>query len=398
MCGRRRPTSCVEAVLPPDDRAEDTQPEEDAKAADACEAKPIRDVAGTLRAPWRWEDLIVEAAVIGGLDRWQRRLEGLEHEYDRRVREASSDDPDASRARALRPRPRAAAARCGRSPSRCSPRWRTWPPAQIVGRLAEGARAAGAARDCASRRACCACCSELAPLAGDRPGAPARSARRADAAAVDPDARTAAPPSRPRVRRHAAAPRAAARSASCSCPGSPNGCFRNASAKTRCCPTIGAKATDPALATQPRARRRRTTAADAGGRRRGGAFVRVVSAHRAERVAPARAVVLRARHPPRHRGPHSARAEHRRARVPGRRRPRWRGRRRSIPRPRSTTSSTTSRRWAALLAASSGERERPRALSLRAQPRAAAIADRALAAVASAAVGTGRRPRARRPT
>lgn len=91
----------VEAVLPPDDRAEDTQPEDDAKAATE-RGETARDVAGTLRAPWRWEDLIVEAAVIGGLDRWQRRLQGLEHEYDRRLREATSDDPEASRARAIR--------------------------------------------------------------------------------------------------------------------------------------------------------------------------------------------------------------------------------------------------------------------------------------------------------
>jgi ATP-dependent helicase/nuclease subunit B len=91
----------LEAVLPPDDRAEDIQPEEDARAA-TTRGETFREVAGTLRAPWRWEDLIVEAAVIGGLDRWQRRLAGLEHEYDRRLREATSDDPDASRARAIR--------------------------------------------------------------------------------------------------------------------------------------------------------------------------------------------------------------------------------------------------------------------------------------------------------
>jgi len=34
--------------------------------------------AGTLRAPWRWERLLVEASVIGGRDRWERRLAGLE--------------------------------------------------------------------------------------------------------------------------------------------------------------------------------------------------------------------------------------------------------------------------------------------------------------------------------
>ena len=90
----------VEAVLPPDERAEDVQPEEEA-AAQIARGESDRDLAGTLRAPWRWEDLIVEAAVIGRLDRWQRRLKGLEHEYDRRVREASSEDPEASRVRAL---------------------------------------------------------------------------------------------------------------------------------------------------------------------------------------------------------------------------------------------------------------------------------------------------------
>ena len=90
----------VEAVLPLDDRAEDVQPEEEA-LAQAQRGESDHDLAGTLRAPWRWEDLIVEAAVIGRLDRWQRRLKGLEHEYDRRVREASSEDPEASRVRAL---------------------------------------------------------------------------------------------------------------------------------------------------------------------------------------------------------------------------------------------------------------------------------------------------------
>lgn len=91
----------VEAVLPLDDRVEDPQPEQEA-AAQAERGETDRDLAGTLRAPWRWEDLIVEAAVIGRLDRWQRRLKGLEHEYERRVREASKEDPDASIVRALR--------------------------------------------------------------------------------------------------------------------------------------------------------------------------------------------------------------------------------------------------------------------------------------------------------
>src|SRR5205823_4169639 len=37
---------------------------------------------GTLRAPWRWERLLVEAAVIGGRDRWERRLAGLQAQLE----------------------------------------------------------------------------------------------------------------------------------------------------------------------------------------------------------------------------------------------------------------------------------------------------------------------------
>lgn len=52
-------------------------------------------VAGTLRAPWKWERLIVESAVIGGdPDRWRRRLSGLGAEYARQLVELESEDPD----------------------------------------------------------------------------------------------------------------------------------------------------------------------------------------------------------------------------------------------------------------------------------------------------------------
>ncbi len=90
----------VEALLPLEDRAEDTQPEDEARAQ-VRRRESANDLAGTLRAPWRWEDLIVEAAVIGKFERWQRRLKGLQHEYARRIREASSEDPEASRVRGL---------------------------------------------------------------------------------------------------------------------------------------------------------------------------------------------------------------------------------------------------------------------------------------------------------
>lgn len=42
------------------------------------------EIAGGLRAPSRWERLLVESAVIGGRDRWKRRIEGLETEWRKR--------------------------------------------------------------------------------------------------------------------------------------------------------------------------------------------------------------------------------------------------------------------------------------------------------------------------
>ncbi len=54
-------------------------------------------VAGTLRAPWKWESLLVESAVIGGSDRWARRLNGLAAEYELKIRELTSEQPDSPR-------------------------------------------------------------------------------------------------------------------------------------------------------------------------------------------------------------------------------------------------------------------------------------------------------------
>lgn len=50
-------------------------------------------VQGTLRAPWRWERLIVDAAVVGGAERWRRRLDGLAFKLEAR-REALEDPSD----------------------------------------------------------------------------------------------------------------------------------------------------------------------------------------------------------------------------------------------------------------------------------------------------------------
>jgi RecB family exonuclease len=52
-----------------------------------------RTLDETPRAPWRWERLITDAAVIGGQDRWQRRLDGLAQEIA--VRRGELEEGDA---------------------------------------------------------------------------------------------------------------------------------------------------------------------------------------------------------------------------------------------------------------------------------------------------------------
>ncbi|MBO0737948.1 MAG: PD-(D/E)XK nuclease family protein [Alphaproteobacteria bacterium] len=48
--------------------------------------------AGQLRAPRHWEQLLVEAAVIGSRDRWRRRLDGLANELRIRLGELSDEE------------------------------------------------------------------------------------------------------------------------------------------------------------------------------------------------------------------------------------------------------------------------------------------------------------------
>jgi ATP-dependent helicase/nuclease subunit B len=52
--------------------------------------RPVID--GMLKVPRQWERLIVDAAVIGGLDRWRRRLDGLEHRLALERDRAIADD------------------------------------------------------------------------------------------------------------------------------------------------------------------------------------------------------------------------------------------------------------------------------------------------------------------
>ena len=55
---------------------------------------------GSTHAPWRWERLLVEASVIGGKERWAKRLAGLEAGLRLR-RESLGDEDDETRARVL---------------------------------------------------------------------------------------------------------------------------------------------------------------------------------------------------------------------------------------------------------------------------------------------------------
>jgi hypothetical protein len=60
-------------------------------------------VSGTLRAPWKWEALVVESAVIGGRsraegrERWRRRLDGLSADYRYRLDALRAEEPESPR-------------------------------------------------------------------------------------------------------------------------------------------------------------------------------------------------------------------------------------------------------------------------------------------------------------
>lgn len=67
-----------------DDEAEAALARLDGEALAATPLEEEEQDTGTLRAPYRWERLVVEAAVIGGRDRWERRLSGLVAELEQK--------------------------------------------------------------------------------------------------------------------------------------------------------------------------------------------------------------------------------------------------------------------------------------------------------------------------
>ncbi len=115
-------------------------------------------LAGTLRAPWRWEALIVDAAVIGrDATRWTRRLEGKHAELERQIREAKRDDGgDEARVAGLRQVQR----QLEYLKAFALPiieELAGWPAIGDVGRMARSVRGAGAARARRRRPTSCGC-------------------------------------------------------------------------------------------------------------------------------------------------------------------------------------------------------------------------------------------------
>ncbi len=69
------------------------------EGAPAREEYPDPAAERGTRAPWRWEKLLIEAAVIGSRARWDRRLAGLEAEI--RLRRSALEDDEGAQAAAL---------------------------------------------------------------------------------------------------------------------------------------------------------------------------------------------------------------------------------------------------------------------------------------------------------
>ena len=59
-------------------------------------------IGGTLRAPWNWEKLLVDAAVIGSKDRWEGRLNGLDAELRLKLAEVVAKEPESPKALAIK--------------------------------------------------------------------------------------------------------------------------------------------------------------------------------------------------------------------------------------------------------------------------------------------------------
>lgn len=75
----------AESLLPPG-------PPAPAEPVETIEDPEAPAVLGQLRAPHKWEKLIIDAAVIGGTDRWRRRLSGLRARYQKALQNPTATD------------------------------------------------------------------------------------------------------------------------------------------------------------------------------------------------------------------------------------------------------------------------------------------------------------------
>ena len=87
-----RPPKTDDEALPPEDEMlqrlyERVEAAEPAREPEPSEGEDAAVISGTLQSPAAWEKLLVDAAVIGGRDRWARRLRGLEAEFRVRLAE-----------------------------------------------------------------------------------------------------------------------------------------------------------------------------------------------------------------------------------------------------------------------------------------------------------------------
>ena len=77
-------------------------PDESVTASDVADDDDDEPVlAGALRAPARWDRLLVESAVINGRDRWERRLNGLAREWELKREELRTEDAESPRLNAI---------------------------------------------------------------------------------------------------------------------------------------------------------------------------------------------------------------------------------------------------------------------------------------------------------
>ena len=95
---RQEPSRQLSLFETPAEEAERGGPDEESH--DDHEDRPT--LRGTLRAPWKWEEYLVEASVIGGYERWVTRLRGLENELRLKGVELADDEPESPRLEAIR--------------------------------------------------------------------------------------------------------------------------------------------------------------------------------------------------------------------------------------------------------------------------------------------------------